>query len=127
MIRTDSLHRLDPDGREAFDGLGAGLVLDLRSDWELDETHPLDGDPAYRRIPWIDSVRETERVRADESGMADIYRGSLERNKVQIARALRAVADAPADAAVVVHCHAGKDRTGLLIALLLELVGVPRR
>ena len=27
---------------------------------------------------------------------------------------------------MVVHCRAGKDRTGLLIAFLLDLVGVPR-
>ncbi|WP_158293087.1 MULTISPECIES: HAD-IA family hydrolase [Kribbella] len=126
VIRTDSLHQLDPDGLVAFHALGAGLVLDLRSDWEIDEPHPLEAHPTYRRIPWIDTVREAERVRADEPLMADVYRGSLERNQGQIVQALRAVAEAPEDAAVVVHCRAGKDRTGLLIALLLELVGVPR-
>jgi protein tyrosine/serine phosphatase len=38
--------------------------------------------------------------------------------------AVGAVADAP-DGAVVVHCHAGKDRTGIVVALLLRLAGVP--
>jgi len=40
------------------------------------------------------------------------------------AAAVATIADAP-DGAVVVACHAGKDRTGLLIALVLRLVGVP--
>ena len=39
--------------------------------------------------------------------------------------AVRAVADAP-DGAVVIHCSAGRDRTGLVTALLLSLVGVPQ-
>jgi protein-tyrosine phosphatase len=37
---------------------------------------------------------------------------------------VRAIADAE-DGAVVFHCHAGLDRTGLVAALLLDLVGVP--
>jgi len=37
---------------------------------------------------------------------------------------VRAVADAPAGG-VLLHCHAGKDRTGVVVALLLGLVGVP--
>ncbi|GAA1599122.1 hypothetical protein GCM10009789_61480 [Kribbella sancticallisti] len=126
VIRTDSLHRLDSDGLAAFKAVDAGLVLDLRSDWEMDEPHPLDGQSSYRRIPWIDPVREADRVPADEPLMADIYRGSLDRNQGQILQVLRALAEAPADAPVVVHCRSGKDRTGLLVALLLDLVGVPR-
>jgi HAD superfamily hydrolase (TIGR01509 family) len=126
LIRSDSLHQLDSSGRAAFDAVGPGLVLDLRSDWEMDEPHPLDGEAAYRRIPWIDPVREAERVAGDEPLMADIYRGSLDRNQGQIVQALRAVAEVPGDRPVVVHCRSGKDRTGLMVALLLDLVGVPR-
>jgi HAD superfamily hydrolase (TIGR01509 family) len=124
VIRTDSLHALDAAGRAAFDEVGAGLVLDLRSDWEVGEAHPLAGDPAYRRIPWIDPVRDKEFVPSPD--VAEVYRGSLVRNRAQIVQVLRAVAEAPAGLPVVVHCQAGKDRTGLLVALLLELAGVPR-
>ena len=63
----------------------------------------------------------------DEPLMADIYRGSLDRNQGQIAQALRTIAVAPDERPVVVHCRSGKDRTGLLVALLLDLVGVPRQ
>ncbi|WBQ03258.1 tyrosine-protein phosphatase [Kribbella sp. CA-293567] len=127
VIRTDSPDQLDAAGLTALRAAGAGLVLDLRSDWEIEQRHPLDGDAAYRRIPWIDPERELDRVPADEPLMADIYRGSLDRNQGQIVQALRAIATAPAAAPVVVHCKSGKDRTGLLVALLLDLVGVPRQ
>ncbi|WP_433020403.1 HAD-IA family hydrolase [Kribbella sp. CA-294648] len=127
MIRTDSPDQLDADGLARLAELDAGLVLDLRSDWELARPHPLQDAAAYRRIPWIDPVRDQDRVPADEPLMADIYRGSLDRNQGQIAQALRAIVGAPDDRPVVVHCRSGKDRTGLLVALLLELVGVPRK
>ncbi|NIK61121.1 HAD-IA family hydrolase [Kribbella shirazensis] len=104
----------------------AGLVLDLRSDWELKQRHPLDGAPEYQRIPWIDPAAEARRVPEDEPRLLDVYRNSLTRNAAHIGRIFTAIADAPADRPVVVHCKAGKDRTGLTVALLLELVGVPR-
>ena len=37
---------------------------------------------------------------------------------------MRAIADAP-DGGVIVHCNVGKDRTGVVVALLLGLAGVP--
>nr|WP_238356334.1 HAD-IA family hydrolase [Kribbella italica] len=126
LIRTDSLHQLDDAGWAAFRDAKAGLVLDLRSDWEMTEPHPLDGDLSYRRIPWIDPVADKLRVAEDEPLMADIYRGSLDRNTGQILQAYRAIAAVPLDVPVVVHCRSGKDRTGLLVALLQELAGVPR-
>jgi rhodanese-related sulfurtransferase len=126
VLRTDSPDNLDDAGRDAFAAVGAGLVLDLRSDWELRQPHLLEGSASYQRIPWIDPVADLQRDPASERLLADIYRGSLDRNKAQIAKAFRALIEAPADAPVVVHCKSGKDRTGVLVALWLELVGVPR-
>jgi rhodanese-related sulfurtransferase len=105
--------------------VNAGLILDLRSDWELKRPHPFEDDPSYRRIPWIDPAAEALRDAAAEPNLVDVYRNSLSRNAANIARIFQA-ADAPADRPVIVHCRAGKDRTGLTVALLLELVGVPR-
>lgn len=126
MFRSESLDDLDAAGRAALDAIGAGLVLDLRNDQELTQPHPLEGTSAYRRIPWIDLVAEKTRDAAAEPRLVDVYSNSLSRNAAQIGKIFQAIADAPADRPVVVHCRAGKDRTGQVAALLLELAGVPR-
>src|SRR5207253_11222368 len=53
----------------------------------------------------------------------DAYVRMLELLASNFARAIETVADAP-DGCVVVHCFAGKDRTGLTCAMLLRLAGV---
>jgi hypothetical protein len=53
----------------------------------------------------------------------EVYLVFLERFRDNIARAVSAVASAP-EGVVVVHCMGGKDRTGLVTALLLHLAGV---
>jgi len=52
-----------------------------------------------------------------------VYLVFLERYREYVARAITAVAEAP-EGGVVVHCQGGKDRTGLVVALLLRLAGV---
>lgn len=52
------------------------------------------------------------------------YADMLDRNPERFANAVRAIAAAP-PGAVVVHCHAGKDRTGNVVALVLCLLGTP--
>ena len=125
LLRTDSLDQLDVTGIRCVQDLRPALVLDLRSDFETAvKEHPLGADRAYRCIPFIDPARDVERDRAAEHTLADRYRGSLDRNGGQVAAIVRATAAAP-DGPVIVHCVAGKDRTGLVVALLLDLVGVP--
>ena len=53
------------------------------------------------------------------------YIEMLDELRPRFGAAVGAIADAPADRCVVVHCFAGKDRTGLVAALVLSLVGVP--
>jgi protein tyrosine/serine phosphatase len=54
------------------------------------------------------------------------YRAIVERGKELIATVIKAVAASLEEGGVLVHCHGGKDRTGIVVALLLSLAGVPR-
>jgi protein tyrosine/serine phosphatase len=54
------------------------------------------------------------------------YMAMLDLHPELFAAAVGAIADAPTGA-VVVHCHAGKDRSGNVIALALSVAGVPDR
>ena len=52
-----------------------------------------------------------------------VYLEMLRIGRVRFTEAVVSIADAPDDGAVLVHCHAGKDRTGLVVALLLLVTG----
>ena len=120
LVRADSLTRLDEAGLVAAGKYGVSLVVDLRAEGETaSPVHPFAGSPAYVNVPWVDVPLEAG------SRLVDFYLRSVELNRGQVARVLRAFAGAAAGP-VVVHCAAGKDRTGITVALLLSLAGVPR-
>ena len=54
----------------------------------------------------------------------EVYCIILDHYPDAVAEILRAIVNAP-PGGIVIHCHAGKDRTGMVSALLLKLVGVP--
>lgn len=58
--------------------------------------------------------------------MGDLYVGMLQRRAPVFGELVRLLA-APSDGALLVHCSAGKDRTGIAVALVLEVLGVPRQ
>ena len=59
---------------------------------------------------------------ADSLGLAALYAHIVQSRGREIAAGIREIA--MADGAVLVHCTAGKDRTGILIAVLLAALGV---
>ncbi|KTR02255.1 tyrosine-protein phosphatase [Curtobacterium luteum] len=94
---------------------GLALVVDLRRGDEVARVpHPLRETPGYRQVPMFDpSVPESG---AAAVTLEDQYTDWAERHAAGIADALRAVAGADGD--VLVCCSAGKDRTGIVAALL---------
>lgn len=120
LIRADSLHYLNPEGVDVVRNAGVSRIIDLRSDRELAKApSAFSEDPLGLHI----AVQEP----ADPQGrttIVDTCTDMLDQHPQRFAAALRAFIEAP-EGAVVVHCHGGKDRTGMIIALALAIAGVP--
>lgn len=117
LIRSDRLSRLTPAGVDTVRRIEPSRIIDLRAARQCErKPNPFAGTGLYRHVPLSDPADAPDR----QSRLVDRYRSKLDRNSHRFAGA---VADAPSGA-VVVHCQAGKDRTGLVVALILGVVGV---
>ena len=149
LIRSASLgHLTDADVNHLVGDLGVRRVVDLRTDIEVDRDGPgpmhaqpdvvihhlsLYPDtvdraelPAGPRVEAPDPVLpwQQERFATAHAPVVAAYLRYLEQRPDSIVAALRAIAE-PAGATLV-HCAAGKDRTGVVVALALSVAGVDR-
>ncbi len=127
LFRSDALHALTAPDIEVLLGSPVGLsdVIDLRSSAELasEGRGRLEATPAaFHHAPLFDGPPSEGRSAAADMTLADRYLGLLEIAMAPIARIIDIVARA--DGAAVYHCAAGKDRTGVVSAVLLALLGV---
>lgn len=131
LFRADGLYRLTPGDIEVLEPLGLRTVIDLRSDIELDERgrFPVDVHPVvFHHLPIVDTTwADVERpaYERDEDFLIWAYQEMLTVGAPRFALAFDALAE-PGALPAVFHCAAGKDRTGLLAALLLGSLGVSR-
>lgn len=131
LIRSDILARLTSTGKQALIDYGVATVIDLRWPDEVAGEPsafaagtPQPGEPVYRILP-VENRNAPDIEQIDSaSSQAKKYTFTLDICQPELAEIVRAVADAP-PGGVLFHCHAGKDRTGIVAALLLGLVGVP--
>lgn len=127
VFRSDALHRLTPtDVAQVRDALGLTTVIDLRSTGELRaegrgalEAEPLD----FHHLPLFDGEAARAGSWSTELTLADRYFLLCKVARDPVARVVTALAEARGPA--VYHCAAGKDRTGVVSAVLLGLLGVP--
>jgi protein tyrosine/serine phosphatase len=133
LFRSDSLHELTPTDVALLRGeLGLVTIVDLRSEAEVERTgvNPLaehvtvHHHPIFREAdrPADEDPEEAARTRAAMT-LSEMYLGMFDRLGANLAAGVTAVASAPGPA--VFHCAAGKDRTGVMAAVLLGLLGVP--
>ena len=125
LYRSATLHDLGPDGAAALrDGPGIGCVVDLRTPDEIAAQGAATAAAWGARCVNLPIVTPP----MPPAGPADLlsrYFAYLETSTpsvVAVLRHLSRVLPPP----VAVHCTSGKDRTGVVVALLLRLVGVTR-
>jgi protein tyrosine/serine phosphatase len=135
VVRADSIRQLSEDGWRDLVHYGIETIVDLRFHSELDADPPRDVHARVVHVPVFPEPDEHEWREIDELAQAaptdaeatrTVYHELLHRRQPHFAEAVRAVADAE-PGGVLVHCTAGKDRTGLVAALLLRNAGVPVR
>jgi protein-tyrosine phosphatase len=131
VYRADALHGLSPADLTLYDRLGVCAVFDLRGELERDERpnpvlsqhlaiigRPADTDASILQ-PSAITKEDGERI------LRDLYIGLIDHAAVQIGELYTALTEDRSLPAVF-HCHAGKDRTGIVAALLLDALGVER-
>ncbi len=147
LIRSDNLQDLSPvDVQHLTEELGVSDIVDLRSHRELHVT----GDGPLRSLPlrhhhhsffpdpappaeagsepggpaFLTPAAARERPVMTPDYWSQHYRGYLTQRPDSVLAALSVVAQA--EGATIVHCAAGKDRTGTIVGLALDAAGVPR-
>lgn len=124
---------------DRYQALGLSLVIDLRAQHESDLAPSAWAEPSaatLRSIPineggegdatdYVRQLREGTLRSFTADDLAQYYSDTLRRRATQFGEAI-AVIGQPGGVPVLVHCAAGKDRTGLLVALILCVLGTPR-
>jgi protein-tyrosine phosphatase len=132
VFRADALHGLSTGDLAVYEGLGLRAVYDLRRDVERTERpdpfpsfplamigRPVD-DQTETAPPAINTTEEGERF------LYELYSGLIEHAAPLIGQLFTGLTE-DGGLPAVFHCHAGKDRTGLVAAVLLEALGVDRQ
>lgn len=125
IIRADILSRLTEEGQQALLDYGVRTVIDLRGPQEAAEwPYSLPNQVTYLNLPVEKFYPHVGQLIMKAQSRAEVYCITVDHYPDCITEILRSVANAQ-PGGVVLHCHAGKDRTGMISALLLSLVGVP--
>ncbi|MGN6797978.1 MAG: tyrosine-protein phosphatase [Gaiellaceae bacterium] len=130
LVRADNIRQLTDDGWRSLAEHGVSRIVDLRWQEELDDDPPRDVGIDVVHVSLLgvldpnfsDDVRDYMAVDDPAGYWAISYTRILRWYAPNFALALGAIADAP-EGAVVFHCAGGKDRTGLVAALVLRLAG----
>jgi hypothetical protein len=129
VFRSDTLQEISPaDAEVLVEELGVRLIIDLRLRAESErEGHGVLADRPLRIVNLPLDVADRESAHAvpalTGSMIIEHYLGYLRPSAATVVSVMTLLADTEAPA--IVHCAAGKDRTGVMAALVLGAVGTP--
>jgi len=133
-VRADNVERLSEAGWQALVGYGVHTVIDLRLEEEREAVIP-DGLPLellHRPLlpdfghPDWNEINQLSLGTVPPASTWVVYVEFLERYRDRFGEAVRTIAAAADGGTVLFHCMGGKDRTGLVAALLLRIAGANR-
>ncbi len=130
LFRADGLYRLTPQDAQAVIDLGVQTVIDLRTAKEVQTrgTFPVKQFPVnFHHLPIIDATwndGDTPEIEDVVEFLVWAYREMLEKASNKFVNAIKLISEQDVLPAVF-HCAAGKDRTGVLAAFILSILGVP--
>lgn len=125
IYRGCAMTGLTAKGLETLRALGLVAVIDLRGPGEQRRAPcPLRDMPRWMSIPLFDGLAPLAPGDAATLGapLAARYIAAAQTNAARFAEVVRSIAAAP-EGSVLIHCSAGKDRTGLIAAIMLSLAG----
>ncbi|MFE7098661.1 tyrosine-protein phosphatase [Streptomyces erythrochromogenes] len=128
LYRADSLGKLRGADWDRFLELGIGTVIDLRYPWEMAAKGRVPEAERFHYVNLSIEHRPYDQAEIDPDVdpwryLADRFAEVTEDGAEEIRQVLETIAEAPGP--VVFHCTSGKDRTGLIAAFVLTLLGVP--
>ncbi len=131
LYRSNSLAMLSEDDIKLILEKGIRTVIDLRTDFEIHRGQSrLSGveGVGYYKISLIDNVHSQDHKTFEKNmpkSMGELYKNLLDNSSQSIVNVFEIILE-NSDNAVVFNCTAGKDRTGVIAALILDLLRVGR-
>lgn len=125
VLRTAGLSAATPADLELLAKHQVKLDVDLRTPEEVGKSpDPLAKDPRVKYVN-VSLLGEPPLDLTQYHTLGDLYVATLAKSRPQFKQVFQLIAAQP-DGSVLYHCSAGKDRTGMVTAILLELAGVDR-
>ena len=127
LFRSSELHHMTRhDIVHLKEKIRLRSIIDLRSTRQLEPFSPLNEvGVEYYNVPFIDRGNDRENAYQDFSNMGEVYSYLVRHEEFghRVIEALEIIAE-PDNLPLVFHCSAGKDRTGILTAIILGILGV---
>ncbi|MDM8203578.1 tyrosine-protein phosphatase [Faecalicoccus acidiformans] len=121
--RSDSLSKVSSIGWQAMESLRIKTIVDLRSSIEIQkDPTPMTYSFQTVSISLLDDMASNGFTHSSCSSLSSVYIGLLESQKDKLSDIFKLLAEEKDP--IVFHCTAGKDRTGVIAMLLLDLAQV---